>query len=299
MTGHDLPPGYDTDGHLHLDSSIARVVVTDFDVAKYGESARGRIPVSASDVEIGGRTARDLAYLWRLEVAALLDMRALLSSWTGSEARITAFMATWAYERYWLARALRDVLEAAGSPLQPASAPPLSARVRDVGLDRLLPLTTPLLGQLLGEPLTAGHMARMAVLEGAQQVALGALELRLEGHARDVVAEVCRRRTDIVAFFRGEAAARIQRSTAERMVAWLYLQPPWAPLRVMGMRDALEVQALGSIFDTPASVTDLEISDAAVGQLLPGRPTPALDLVRRARRRRRPITPAAGSAHGL
>src|SRR5690606_27110390 len=155
VTGRTLPPGYRPDGHLHLDDSISPVLVTDVDVTKYAENARGRIAV-ADDVAIDGRTARDLAYLWRLETAALHDMRAMLISWTGSEPRVTAFLATWAYERYWLARALRDLLDAADRPLQPPGPRPLSARARDVYLDRLLPLASPLLGQLAGEALTAG-----------------------------------------------------------------------------------------------------------------------------------------------
>lgn len=298
MTGPTLPPGYRPDGHLHLDDSISPVLVTDVDVTKYAENARGRIAV-ADDVAIDGRTARDLAYLWRLETAALHDMRAMLISWTGSEPRVTAFLATWAYERYWLARALRDLLDAADRPLQPPGPRPLSARARDVYLDRLLPLTSPLLGQLAGEALTAGHMARMAVLEGAQQVALETLRPRLAGEARDVVDEVARRRTDIVAFFRAETAARVARSTAERALAWAYLQPPWRPLRTVGMRDALEVQALGSIFDDPASLVALAASDTAVTATLPGRPTPSVTLVRRARRRRRPLPTRPGSTHGV
>src|SRR5690606_40003738 len=127
----------------------------------------------ADDVAIDGRTARDLAYLWRLETAALHDMRAMLISWTGSEPRVTAFLATWAYERYWLARALRDLLDAADRPLQPPGPRPLSAPARAVDLDRLLPLASPLRGPLAGEALTPGHMALMAVLEVAPRVRTG------------------------------------------------------------------------------------------------------------------------------
>lgn len=293
MSEPNLPPGYH-DGHLHLDASIKRVVTTDFDVAKYAADARGRIPVSATGIEIDPRTARDLAYLWRLEVAALDEMRALLVSWTGHEARVTAFLATWAYERYWLARAERDVLTAAGRPLQTEARRSVAARVRAVYLDRVLPLTSPIVGQVVGETLTAGHMTRMAVQEGALRAALEALQVRLRGEAREVVAEVCRRRDAMVEFFREEAVARIERSVAEKTAALASLQWPWSPLRAVGVPDALEVVALGSIFDTPAALAGLQRSDAAIGDHLPGRPTPAVDLVRRALRRRRPGRNARG-----
>lgn len=292
-----LPPGYAADGRLHLDETISPVVLTDFDVDKYVRNARGRIAVSESGLEMAGRDARDLAFLWRLEVAALGEMRALLISWTGNETRITAFLGTWAYERYWLARAERDLLTASGWPWEATARRPLAARVRGSYLDKGLPVVSPLVGSVLGESLTAGHMARMAIQEGALLAGLDALRARLEGEASDVVGEIVRRRADFVDYFRGEAAARIERSTAERLYAQLMLARPWAPLRAVGVADALEVQALGSLFDTPSAVADLEASDAVIAELLPGRPTPALDLVRRARRRRR--TAPSRSTHGV
>lgn len=292
-----LPPGYGPDGHLHLDDSIARVVLTDFDVDKYVRNARGRIAVSSTGVTIAPRAARDLAFLWRLEAAVLGEMRSLLISWTGNETRITAFLATWAYERYWLARAERDLLAAAGAPLLAPGRPSLTSRVRSGYIDAALPLISPMVGSVIGEPVAAGHMARMAVQEGALQAALDALRTRLEGEASDVVGEISRRRSDFVDFFRGEAAARIERSTAERTFAQAMLAWPWAPFRMVGVPDTAEVQALGSIFETSTALAELEASDAAVGDLLPGHPTPALDLVRRARRRRRPSP--ARSSRGL
>lgn len=85
-------PGY-TDGRLHLDRDSLRVVTTDFDVAAYTRDARGPIPVDGA-VTLTDDARLDLAYLWRVEHEALGDMRRMLSSWTGNEARITAFLAT-------------------------------------------------------------------------------------------------------------------------------------------------------------------------------------------------------------
>lgn len=287
MVSH-LPPGYGPDGHLHLDDSIHPVVLTDFDVDKYVKNARGRIAVSTSGVTMAPRAARDLAFLWRLEVAALGEMRSLLISWTGNEPRITAFLATWAYERYWLARAERDLLTAAGAPLPAPGPRSLTARMRSAYIDKGLPLSSPLVGSVVGEAVTAGHMARMAIQEGALRAGLDALRARLSGEASDVVGEISRRRGDFVDFFRGEAAARVERSTAERTFALSMLGWPWAPFRAVGVADSAEVQALGSLFEGSTALADLKASDAAVGDLLPGRPTPAFDLARRARRRRRP-----------
>ena len=92
------------------DASRGDVLFTDFDVDAYVHGARGRIVVDAAAVgPLDDITAADLAFLWRLDSAGLSETRSMLSCWTGNEARVTAFIATWAYERMWLAWALKGV----------------------------------------------------------------------------------------------------------------------------------------------------------------------------------------------
>lgn len=294
------PPGY-RDGRLHYDATMAPVLHTDFDVAAYTRGARGRIAVPAQAGGTDARTRADLAYLWRLERVALQEMRAVLMSWTANETRITAFLATWAYERHFLAVALQDLLTALGHPPAPRPARTLRTRIQNRYSEHLLPLISPMIGAGIGEPLTAGHMARMAIHEGALLAASQTLLPRLHGVAAQVVREVARRREDMVDFFRSEARARITRSAAERLAAQIYLLPPWRPLRLVGIADAEETRALASILGTHAGRDALLTSDATIGALLPGNPHPSVDTVAGAlRRRRRPTSVSSpGGTHGV
>lgn len=287
-----LPPGYRDDGHLHFDASVGRLLRTGFDVGAYTRHAAGRIPIPPAGIELDRRSSRDVAYLWRLEVAALSDMRAVLASWTANEARITAFLATWAYERYWFARALSDLLDAVDAPRAAAAKRALTTRIRTIYVEHLPPLTAPLTGPVVGEPMTAGQMARMAIHEGALRSAQAALMTRLVGPARDVLAEIVRRRDNIVEFFELEAVARIRRSRTERVSAVLHLRKPWRPLQVVGSADPDAARALPSLFDTLPALAALAACETTISDLLPTRPTPAADVARTIHRRWRPAATA-------
>ena len=279
------PAGY-RNGRLHFEPKY-KVLTTDCDVEAYTKEARGRIAVDADAVELDGEARADLHFLWRMEAAALGDMRAMLASWTGNEARITAFLATWAYERYWNARAARDLLEAVGEPTP--ELPPLEGlrpKLRHAYVENLLPIVAPVIGLVVREPATAGHMARMAVHEGALQVGYQALLPRLDGAARDVVAEIIDRRRTFIDFFRQEAVARIGRSSAERWSARVSLAWPWSSLRPDAVFHPDEGPRLRSLLREQRSRSALATSDAEIGHLLPGRPMPTMAAVRRSVRRK-------------
>lgn len=255
------PPGY-RDGRLFFDGEASGVLRTAFDVAAYTSHARGRIDVDAEAVELDPETRADLDFLWRIETAALGDMRSMLASWTSKEARITAFLGTWAYERHWNAHAVRQLLKAAGPAPGRRKAQGIRSRLRHAYVQYLLPGIAPVVGITVGEPVTAGQMARMAVHEGALQVAYREILPRLGSGARRTVEEVVERRETFLEFFRLEAAERIRRSRAEALSARLHLVWPWSPMRPDSIAQPDEGQRLTSIFRDPASRTRLAHSDA-------------------------------------
>ncbi len=262
------PPGY-VDGRVHSDPADPQVLLTAFDVAAYTRQARGRIRIDPAALEpLDERLRADLSFLWRLDSAGLSEMRAVLSSWTANEARVTAFLATWAYERYWFARAVRDVLVADGDPLPEPTRRPLSSRLKGMYVSRLLPIVAPVWTSAVGETATAGHMARLAVQEASLRAAYRALLPRLQGEARRGVEEIVERREEIIRFFRLEASARIRRSGAEAAAARVHLGGTWRPLRVVGVADADEIRAMASIFDTVDARCELLEADATIRDLL-------------------------------
>lgn len=305
------PPGH-VNGRLFSDAEHPIVLRTEFDVPGYLAQARGRIAVDSERIEISEDVARDLGFLWRLEGSALAETRALLASWTSNEARITAFVTGWGYERYWLARALRDILEASPtasadsvtpSPTtsadvgNPRSSP--ASRLRGIWVERGLPILAPIVGGVVKEPLTAGHMARLAIQEATLRAAERAVSSRLHGEAARVLTEIIDRREEIIAFFRSEAVARISRSRIEAVTARAHLMRPWAPLRIVGVAEPDEARALTSIFATASDRRGLIDSDAEIGEFLPGNPQPSVNQVTAALRSTRSAHARAGRNHGI
>jgi len=290
------PPGH-VRGRLFSDAEHPTVLRTAFDVDDYLAHARGRIEFDSERIEVAGDVVRDLGFLWRLENSALAETRAMFASWTSNEARITAFVTGWGYERYWLARALRDMLETTLSPEDLRGG--RLRRLRGMWVERGLPILAPVVGGLVKEPLTAGHMARLAIQEAGLQAAERAVRTRLSGEAARVLTEIIDRREAIVRFFRSEAVARIRRSRIEALTARAHLMRPWAPLRIVGVPEPDEASALTSIFASASDRRRLIDSDAEIGRFLPGNPQPSMNQVTAALRSTRRAHAQAGRNHGL
>lgn len=261
------PPGY-VCGRLHFDESM-RVLHTDFDVADYTRRVRPRIRVDLGALELDPILHQDLEYLWRVEASAIGDMRTMLSSWTGREARITAFLASWAYERYWIAKALEDILKADACPGPTMPGFQLVGAAHALYVDYLLPTVASLSTLLVREPMSAGHMARMAVHEGALAAAYRATKPRVGKDLANIFDEILERRADFIDFFQQEAQARIERSKPEQQSAWLHVNNGWVPMRPDGVPDPDERRAIRSIFRTPESRLDARSTDEFIAVLLP------------------------------
>lgn len=260
------------------------VLTTDFDVAAYTQAEPQPIAVEAPDLVLNPQQVLMLRYLREVLATELDDMRAMLTSWTGHEARITAFLATWAVERYWSTRALRDLLELASAPaakLPAASRHPVQHRLASAYNARILPLAGSVTGTLVGEPITAGHMARMAVNQALLTTATHSALLQLPTAARTPLQQVCDRQEIAFQFFAAEATARIQRSRAERTSADLHLRWPWRPLLRNGLPIAGETQAITALFGPQEARRHLLRAELSVTQNLRSRRSPATALVRR------------------
>ncbi|MFV0450796.1 MAG: hypothetical protein ACK5LS_00910 [Propioniciclava sp.] len=248
------------------------VLFTGFDVDAYARTARGKIAVDRAAVAaepFDAITAADLAFLWRLDSAGLSETRAILSTWTGNEARITAFIATWAFDRMALSWAVRDLLDAAAARPDPRSRAGLGARARELWVERLMPLVAPGVTAVVGETTTAGHMIRMALQEASLQAAYAEMAPRLTGEARRVVELIVARRSDFIDFYHREASARIARSRPEAVAARLALVG-WQPLRIVGIPDPDEARALATIFLTDEARARLAAAQEPTRALLRG-----------------------------
>lgn len=262
-------------GHLHLDETITRVLLTDVDVAAYVRRGSTRLPVDAaqlaSEPPLGEDVRAALGVLQRLESSALAESRAMLATATGNEARITAFLATWLVDRFWQSRALRDVLggdHPVDRPTKRRRLHPLRT-VRRVHVDRVQPLLTPLWNGVAGEAVAAGHMARMAIQEASLQAGLAALSPRVSGEAQRVLQMVIGRHDASVDFFTAEAIGRITRSRREAATARVLLSMD-SPLHGGGVPDADLRTALATIGATPRDRAALRRARYQITRLLPG-----------------------------
>ena len=134
-----------------------------FDVREFARTARGshRAALDLSGItpgSIGADAVRLIRVMRDLERTTMHRMRNVLVTATHKDARVTAFLTTWAYEKYWIADVLDAVLEAAGNDLaaEPGTAPRKALSER---ADRRGPILRAIAGTIAGAQLVAAHLA--------------------------------------------------------------------------------------------------------------------------------------------
>jgi len=189
-----------------------------FDIREFARTARGshrdeldlsgigRLPVDAVRLV---RTLRDL------ERATMQRMRNVLVTATHKDARVTAFLTTWAFEKFWLADALDAVLDAAGEerPSTEFTAPPRTTRSERV--ERRGPIKRAIAANIAGPALVDAQVTTQLVDEWIGQTAyrkLGEVAAAL-GSVVDMVLEVKARH---IRFFAEEAQRRLAASEKGR-----------------------------------------------------------------------------------
>ncbi|MDR6906975.1 hypothetical protein J2X63_002683 [Agromyces sp. 3263] len=99
-----------------------------FDVREYARSAHGSLRDDL-DLEAIASASHDrdvvavLGDLRALEGATMAHLRNVLVTPTHKDARVTAFLVTWAFEKFWIADALAAVIEACGGSAGVAGGP--------------------------------------------------------------------------------------------------------------------------------------------------------------------------------
>ncbi|PZQ87603.1 MAG: hypothetical protein DI534_14105 [Leifsonia xyli] len=132
-----------------------------FDVREFAATARGshRAEIDGEAIARAGLTpdaVRLIRVLRDLERGTLDRMRNLLVTATHKDARVTAFLATWAFEKYWVADALDAVLGAVGADTEPLAGP--RRRTATERAERRGPVRRALSGNLAGADIVAGHV---------------------------------------------------------------------------------------------------------------------------------------------
>src|SRR6187402_3638162 len=190
-----------------------------FDIREFTRTARGShraeldlTAISASG--LGADAIRLLRLLRDLERATMQRMRNLLVTATHKDARVTAFLTTWAFEKFWIADALDAVLDANGQTLagefEGPTRKPLNERIERRG-----PIARAIAGNLAGPELVTAHITTQLVDEWIGQTAYRKLAevAAVLGSVVDMVLEVKDRH---IRFFTEEAQRRLAASARAR-----------------------------------------------------------------------------------
>ncbi|MGV8908355.1 MAG: hypothetical protein ACOH1Y_05185 [Propionicimonas sp.] len=258
-----------------------------FDVREFARTAHGshraELGLEAyTDAPLDNDTLQVVDLLARLERGALSYLRTVLVTPAHSDARVTGFLVTWAYEKYWVADALELVL-AAHPGYVPSSAPGvhrLTSAWRALD-ERFEPMRGAVVANLIGEDVIAVHTAAGAIDEWIIQAAYERLfdQTTHPGFARTLAQLLdVKRRHGI--YFAADASDRLAASPRAGRLARRRLARMGWPLGATDEPPALISRLLGEV--VPAS--DLAGIDARVDTFprLGG-----LDLLARAARRAR------------
>jgi len=198
---------------------------TDFDMREFTLTAQGTLrpeldltPFEASP--LADDDLRLVRHLGRLEAATMEHLRNLLVTATHKDARVTAFLVTWAFEKFWLADALDAVLEAHGRPrLRDDEEGPRRHAVSEAA-ERRGPITRALEAINKGVPIVAEHMTTGLVDEWVLGEAYDVLDSRAANPALSAVLDRVRavkrrheRFFDLEAHWRLEDSARAVKQT--------------------------------------------------------------------------------------
>lgn len=246
----------------------------DFDVRDFARTASGshRDTLnldSYSARPLSSETIRSLRYMQVIERATMSHLRSVLVTATHKDARVTAFLTTWAFEKYWIADAIEQIVgvhvmdEADREPFRI----PVERTIRES-----------IVANVIGVPMIAVHMA-LGTVDGWLHEAAYSRIAELGGNAQlsETIAILIAVKRRQLGFFEAQARYRLTESRQARRITRRRLaSTPWP----IGARaePAAETRFFYDRLFSPVLVADLDARvDSLPGQF-------GLDLFRKAAR---------------
>lgn len=224
------------------DATEPLVRTTEFDVSAftYGSIGDRRDEIDGDAFRaapLTDRALRAIGYLWDVERSTLPLVRNILAGYTHNESRITAFLTTWAYEKYWAAATMAEILSLHGRDVSGPVRDDRDASARlEAAAFALRPISDSVWTNLVGEPVAALDVAKLASLERAGLAAYDAVVTN-DPHPELVAALVPLRDRKLVygEFYELETRMRVADDpVARRLVAGLATFG-WNPMRPTGV----------------------------------------------------------------
>jgi hypothetical protein len=189
-----------------------------FDVREFARTAQGNHRATLQLAEyskkpLGEDSMRMVRYLGRLESATMEHLRNLLVTATHKDARVTAFLVTWAFEKFWIADALDAVLEANGSERFQDAPEGKVRKARSEASDRRGPIRRALEGIRVGVPIIAVHTTEGLIDEWITRAAYVRLAAQSKSAAlASTVAMILDIKKRHASFFDDESRRRLSQS---------------------------------------------------------------------------------------
>ena len=209
----------------HNDGPDQTVPAHGFSVRDYARTAVGSHR-SSMDVTsfaaapLRADTLRALRYVAAVESGTMGHLRNVLVTATHKDARVTAFLGTWAFEKFWIADALQRVVDAHEGVALPA--PKKQSRVVafvDEIRERARPISGSIRANRLGEDMIAVHMTLGTIDEWMTQAALSRIvELEPNEALRAIVEPLVGVQARQLEFFEAQARDRLAASARTRSV---------------------------------------------------------------------------------
>lgn len=187
-----------------------------FDVREFARTVHGSLRrdldlAAFVGTPLGSDVVRLLATLGILEGATMAHLRNVLVTPTHKDARVTAFLVSWAFEKFWIADALRAIVDANGG-LPAVGVTVADARGPGASVGRG-PVRRALAGFVQGWPVVGAHMTVGLVddwvLHAAYDQAVASARSRALADAVGRILTLKQRHTQ---FFEGEVQRRLAAS---------------------------------------------------------------------------------------
>jgi hypothetical protein len=126
----------------------------DFDVREYARTAVGNLREGLNleaykSAPLGADTLRTLSFLQAIERSTMQHLRTVLVTPTHKDARVTAFLITWAFEKFWIADVLSAILSVHTAVPVARKRNPISRFFREVA-ERFEPIKESLVANQIG-----------------------------------------------------------------------------------------------------------------------------------------------------
>lgn len=243
----------------------------DFDVRAYARTAVGNLREGLDlslyeSAPLSPETLRALSVLEVVERSTMLHLRNVLVTPTHKDARITAFLTTWAFEKYWVADAIAAVLSAHASVPVAKRRPAVVRFFRELA-ERFAPIRESLVANRIGTDVIAVHMA-IGVIDGWLTQAAYARIAALEPHPEldSTIETILGIKARHLSFFEPQAEFRLGQSTGAQKLARTRLRKLDWPIGADEVPRADTAFFNHHIFSSPGLATSID--DAIDG--LPG-----------------------------